>query len=420
MKIFTGFQYLLIDVANHYGLDKLTFEERIQWAEDHLGNLENMAVDAEAKPLFLKACMAIREAQAGLASGHMVAMDAVCSGIQIMSALTGCENGARATGMVDPDRRADAYTEVTNATNNRLQTAGLSGVSLPRKDVKYAVMTSVYGSKAVPKRLFGEDTPELECFYQGCFDVAPGAFELLNELLETWEPYALSHEWVLPDNFHAKVKVMEVIEKEGIEIDELNHHTFTYQYRVNQGQEKGLSNVANVVHSIDAYVLRSLVRRCDYDPEQVEQVQQVITTELLYRSMYQATQKNGPLVDNPELLTYVRRFNCTHMADVVILPLLDEYTVTGLDSNHLRALNQVLCQMLDRAPCHVITVHDSFAGHPNHVDTIRYWYRELMAELAESTILDDIFHQLVGQTGTYVKKSKGLATKIRQSNYALC
>ena len=29
---YTGFEYLLIDCANAYGLDKLLFEDRIQWA----------------------------------------------------------------------------------------------------------------------------------------------------------------------------------------------------------------------------------------------------------------------------------------------------------------------------------------------------------------------------------------------------
>lgn len=141
MKTFTGYEYLLIDVANAYGLDKLTFEERIAWTKARLDGqgLENRIEQASSKPLYCKAVMALREAQAGLPSGHLVAFDAVCSGIQIMSALTGCESGARATGMVDPDIRADAYSEVTDNMNIRLQAKGMTGVSFPRNDVKYAV-----------------------------------------------------------------------------------------------------------------------------------------------------------------------------------------------------------------------------------------------------------------------------------------
>ena len=68
MQVFTGWQYLLIDCANHFGLDKLLFEERIEWATKHLSTSGNLWTDsAETKPLYIKAVMAIRKAQARLA-----------------------------------------------------------------------------------------------------------------------------------------------------------------------------------------------------------------------------------------------------------------------------------------------------------------------------------------------------------------
>ena len=110
MELFTGWQYLLIDVANQYGHDKLLFGERIKWAEEHLDRLESMIDQAETKPLYMKAVQAIRKAQQGIPTGHLVGFDACCSGVQIMSAITGCVAGATATGLVDPDVRADAYS----------------------------------------------------------------------------------------------------------------------------------------------------------------------------------------------------------------------------------------------------------------------------------------------------------------------
>lgn len=140
-KSFTGWQYLLIDVANNAGidLDKETFENRIAWAERNLTMLEfhNKGQVWKEMPLYLKAVQAVRKAQVGEASGHLVGLDAICSGMQIMSVLTGCMSGAKATGLVDPDLRADAYTECTTVMENML------GISIPgkRKDVKQAVMT---------------------------------------------------------------------------------------------------------------------------------------------------------------------------------------------------------------------------------------------------------------------------------------
>ena len=244
MKNYSGWHWLLINAANQFGKDKDVFEERIKWAEDNLNNLEALTQDAETKPLYQKAVLAIRKAQKGIPTGHMVGVDASCSGIQLMSALTGCVSGADATGLVDPDRRADAYTQTTDEMNKIL--GGALVVSL--KDAKKALMTTMYGSKATPKKIFGEDTPELEAFYKAAMKVAPGAWDLLQTLVGSWNAGALAHAWKLPDGYDARVKVM-VKQSARIEIDELDHASFTYEFYENQGTEKGLSNAANLVHS---------------------------------------------------------------------------------------------------------------------------------------------------------------------------
>lgn len=137
MRFYTAWQYLLIDAASQFGHDKLTFEDRIAWTESHLNELESLAEQAETKPLYMKAVLAIRKAQKGLPTGHMVGVDGCCSGIQMMSVLTGCVHGATATGLVDPDVRADAYTACTQAMNRILG----SDVQVSRKDAKSALMT---------------------------------------------------------------------------------------------------------------------------------------------------------------------------------------------------------------------------------------------------------------------------------------
>lgn len=140
MKSYSGWQYLLIDAANQQGLDKLLFEDRIQWATDNLDILESLVDTAETKPLYLKAVQAIRKAQKGIPTGHLVGLDACCSGVQVMSAITGCIAGATATGLIDPNVRADAYTQTTKVMNELLHDQGIS-VDVPRADAKQALMT---------------------------------------------------------------------------------------------------------------------------------------------------------------------------------------------------------------------------------------------------------------------------------------
>jgi len=410
MITFTGFEYLLIDAANNFGLDKLRFEDRIQWARDNLDHLEDLLDQAETKPLYLKAVMAIRKAQAGQPTGHLVAMDATCSGVQIMSVLTGCIAGAKATGLVDPDRRADAYTDLNECMNGLLG----GGFSVPRKHTKQALMTSCYGSKKVPKVLFGEGTEELNAFYEAVEIVAPGAWELLQDLLASWQPFALSHAWKLPDGFDAKVKVM-VKETTRIEVDELDHATFTYEYYVNEGEKTGRANVANVIHSIDAFILRELLRRCNYDEAIVSYANELIEAELLERHM------NGwtPVQGDSDIDYFGEQFVRSGQASVVILPFLNSHSIECLGTTHLKALKRITNEMLQYRPFPVITIHDSFAAHANNVNWVRHWYKEILAELADSEVLSDILSQIHGVAGNVPKRMQGLSTLIRNSNYAL-
>lgn len=416
MKFFTGYQYLLIDAATQYGHDKLTFEERIQWTETMIaqgpGYLEAKAPMAETKALYLKAVQAIRKAQQGLPMGHLVGVDGTCSGIQVMSVLTGCEAGARATGLVDPDVRADAYTACTEAMNVILN----GNLVVPRSDAKQALMTSFYGSKAQPKALFGEDTPELAAFYQAAKTIAPGAWELLQDLLASWQPYALSHEWVLPDGYDARIKVMTKKEAR-IEVDELDGASFTYEFYENQGQKSGLSNAANLTHSVDAYILRSMHRRCNYNREVAEHAAALIEIEMISRNLGQAAQ---PADETDPIYPYLQHFSRSTVADAVILPHLTHENVCQLSQKHLDGLASIVNGMLQYQPFELVTIHDEFKAHPNNMNWVRWQYKEIMAELADSFLLDDLLSQIHGTTGFFPKLSHNLGDVIRQSNYGLC
>lgn len=136
MQEFSGFEYLLIDAANQFGLDKKLFGERIQWARDNLDSLESYTNDADTPALYLKAVQAIRKAQQGIPTGHLVGWDAVCSGVQLMSVLTGCHVGAASTGLVHPNVRSDAYKECTDSMSQIL-----GGFEISRDNAKRALMT---------------------------------------------------------------------------------------------------------------------------------------------------------------------------------------------------------------------------------------------------------------------------------------
>ena len=416
MQTFTGWQYLLIDAANNYGHDKLLFEDRIQWATENLDQLEELAEGEEwkDKPLYLKAVGAIRKAQAGKPTGHMVGFDSVNSGMQIMSTLTGCIAGATATGLIDPNKRADAYTECTDIMSRIL------GVLMThdRDDVKASCMTVLYGSKNEPKKMFGKDTPELQAFYQAMWQLAPGACELLQDLIDSWQPFALAHECVSPDGFHAKNKVMQKVEGVRIEVDELDHATFTYEYYINEGSESGLSNVANMIQQGDAYVLRCLVRRCNYDPELIQWASHHIDAILLERHTGFSIQSSDDWL-NDDFLRLRNRYEASQMPDIRILNYAQEWELRAMTTAHLKGLAGIINRMLEHKPFPVIPIHDDYKSHANNMNHLRQHYIDIFAEMADSTMLDDILSQLHGTPGIFPKKSTNLAAKIRGCNYAL-
>lgn len=76
------------------------------------------------------------------------------------------------------------------------------------------------------------------------------------------------HNWQKYKSHHVHMLVLDHEDKK-IEVDELQHRTFTFRTEVNTTVRKGRSLAANVVHSVDAYIAREVVRRCHKECVQV-------------------------------------------------------------------------------------------------------------------------------------------------------
>lgn len=424
MQQFTGFEYMMLDVAGKFGHDKWLFGQRLDWVKKNLSVLEELTPQADKKErhLYQKAVMALRSVMAGHDTGHLIGFDACCSGVQVMSALTGCEEGAKNTGLVDPDVRADAYGMLLKVMQHILQ--DYSAGKITRQQAKDAMMTAFYGSKEQPKLIFGEDTPELQAFYEASAIIAPGAWALLQELLGAWTPWAKKHSWKLPDGFDAVVKVMQKVDDCRIEVDELDGASFTYEFYVNEGKETGISLPANVTHSVDAYLLRCVHRRCNYDRPMVERALDAIYSSLLGadgNSPRLGVKPTMPAEEGTKLAYYIEQYNRSTVADVVILPYITEQNANQLSVPHLEKLRDIILTMLVHKPFKVVTIHDEFRCHANYMNFLRQHYVNILADIADSELLSDLLNQLHGTVGGKARKlSTTLGSKIRESNYGLC
>ena len=67
---FTGLQYLKIDIANNWGLDKLKWDERIEWFDQNESQLDTLVSKADSPALFYAGVQAWKAHKAGQPSGY--------------------------------------------------------------------------------------------------------------------------------------------------------------------------------------------------------------------------------------------------------------------------------------------------------------------------------------------------------------
>jgi len=249
---FNGLDMLKIDIANCYGWDKISWIDRLLWVHEHEHELEQLVEGASEPLLYLKAVKALRLTQDGQPSGHIMFLDATASGLQIMAALSGCKKTAYAVNLINTGKREDVYNEVAISMNDVLAFDD----QVVRGDVKKPVMTHYY-NKMTQDTL---NTVQQEAFYGVLADKFEGAEAVKDTINEFWDKNALEHVWTLPDGHIARVKVTEMINAR-IEVDELDHVTFTYRFEVNTPSFVSTSLVPNIIHSIDGYIAREMVRR---------------------------------------------------------------------------------------------------------------------------------------------------------------
>lgn len=250
MKYLTPKQYVMIDVANNFGLDKETWEDRLSWVDNNDKELEELVHKADKKILYAKAVRAYRLVQQGKPTNHPVSLDSTASFLQVISIIMHCEKSAEVCNLIDTGKREDIYSSVMNHMNNSY------GLSCTRDDIKYALMPYFYGSVAEPIKIFGKGTMAHTAFLKTIGDLMPGASLFLKLAKMTWNPEATVHEWTRDDGVHVRCPVL-VKQKKRINFGKSQ---FTHIAEVMACKEKGVSNAANMIQSIDALIVSRMLQ----------------------------------------------------------------------------------------------------------------------------------------------------------------
>jgi DNA-directed RNA polymerase len=169
-----GLYWLKVHIANRYGYDKVSYDDRVAWVDDQKAILLATAAapldhthvwkDADKPWQFLAAVIDYSKALAAQAIGVdyvsriPIGLDGSCNGLQHFSAMLRDEVGGLATNLVPADKPSDIYSEVARvcSTNLRLQNEDMSdwinfsakygGGTIPRSMAKRPVMTLPYGA----------------------------------------------------------------------------------------------------------------------------------------------------------------------------------------------------------------------------------------------------------------------------------
>lgn len=128
----SGVKWLKIHLANTFGVDKVSFEERIRWVEEHQIHILQCAADpiscqywtdADSPFSFLAACFeyAGYTNQGKYYVSHLpIAMDGSNNGLQHFSTMLRDPIGGKATNVIPSDTPQDIYMEVVKAVNEEL------------------------------------------------------------------------------------------------------------------------------------------------------------------------------------------------------------------------------------------------------------------------------------------------------------
>jgi DNA-directed RNA polymerase len=280
-------QWLAFQVAtNGYGLDKATMSERMEWtlnnhdlitriAQDPIGNLSEWE-SADSPWTFLAACDEYYHCVIKCDRHYTnlpVAVDATCSGLQILAGLARDANTAKLVNVLPSDRPQDAYKVIAEEAKPHVPIHLQQ--HMDRKTTKRTVMTVPYNAKpysnrgyireALAEKNVEIDKDDLTQVVKAVRDamnvVVPGPMRVMkwieSEVAAAVDRGCDELTWVTPSGFVVTQKLMKKNIKR-IELQLLGsckvHVADGDTEQVDKNHHKN-ATAPNLIHSLDSCIL---------------------------------------------------------------------------------------------------------------------------------------------------------------------
>jgi DNA-directed RNA polymerase len=279
-------KWLAFQVATTYGLDKASMDDRLEWVRNNHPLIELIANDPFANRhewsevsepwCFLASCVEYNDCviqKSRSTSGLPIGVDATCSGLQHLAALTLDGGAAQLVNVVPTSKPTDAYAVVANKAKEFLPESIHSLIN--RKVTKRVVMTVPYGvtlhsARDYVRHELPKDLPEdvslsdvVKAIYREAIPaVIPGpiramefiqksAIEVIQKSDKSWI------QWVTPSGFPV---VQDLRESNSVKIktqllgSRLTSSINEWSDKPDISHHRGAS-APNLIHSLDSTLL---------------------------------------------------------------------------------------------------------------------------------------------------------------------
>ena len=279
-------RWLRFQVATTFGLDKETLDDRLSWtyqnewliervATDPIGNLPDWE-EVEEPWQFLAACEEFYHCvikRDRISTGLPVAIDATCSGLQILAGLAKDKSTAQLVNVLPSDKPQDAYKVIAETSKPNIPDD--VAAHWDRKCTKRTVMTIPYNAKPFSNRSYIRealkekgidiDKDSLTIIVQAVRDsmhtIVPGPMAVMkwieDKVREALKRGEKELEWETPSGFVVKQSLYKA-EMERITLQVLGQCNM----RVPVGDSEDVdvarhkaATAPNLIHSLDASLL---------------------------------------------------------------------------------------------------------------------------------------------------------------------
>ena len=398
MKTLTAYEYSLKTLSNHAfkGSDKETLEVQVALGKKllpmlpQLSTMEGVKEFAQTHVLEASNIRGVMSLSNDILNHEFgwVPLDTASSQSLITSAITRDNECLNKIFHLDTNMPSDIYTTIGEEIRNSFNLG-----DIPRKVIKKALMAWGYGGSAGLCALTQTKPEQLNAVMA---DIAnelgfQGIYAMRQACLDAWDEDALEHSWELPDGY----EIHQVITQDTFARDMLTGQYVYPAKRVEitlNGKQRGIdcrwskvgkrskkesgtrSIGANLIHSLDAFLMREIVRRCKQDfnikPEEFKEV-------VIESGSYMVAQ-------DTKAVDIYNMWKDTNVVSLNILNHLHYGDVLPTD------YYDAICGIIDTLPNEgfdIRPIHDEFACLPRYANSMRRQFNHLIAELYQSTVL---------------------------------